>query len=153
MQPNLLFHIITSHLIYTADQKLVSLWDVTLGWSQFRLCMVSSPSLKDGGIFEKFKSLGGGRGGERVFFHHMGVGGNSIWGDSDIGNHNSGQNNCHTITFFFQRKNSFHFYISFNFSFWTVVLLTLKEWLAPMKSCAMNNQKFLIFMFLSIMIS
>ena len=111
------------------------------------------PLPKRWGDFWKVQIIGGGGGGERVFGRGGGGEGNSSWGGSDIGNHNSGQNNCHTITFFFQRKNSFDFYISFNFSFWTIVLLTLKEWLAPMKSCAMNNQKFLIFMFLSIMIS
>ena len=71
--------------------------------------------------FEKLKSFGG-----RAFFHHMG--GQVHMGNTVImvtkgeeGGHNSGQNNYHTIAFFFkkkqlfydhfQRKKSFDFYI------------------------------------------
>ena len=35
----------------------------------------------------------------------------------------------------------------------TSVLLILKEYLVPMKSCTMKNEEFLIFMLLAIMIS
>ena len=77
------------------------------------------------------------------------------------GGHNSSQNNYHIITFFlrksnfyghFQRKNSFHFYIiSFKRSYVNCSLDIFKR-VATFHEM-LYNEKFFIFMLLSVMVS